>query len=212
MVKTSLQEVNAVFSRLEENNDKLVDLASNESDIDTFNNYITECEGTKISVNNLYYNYKQTSEKAQAQRDNVKFNVKKISAPEFKGDIRSYAIFKDDYIRLIESKYGDDNFALRSCLSDDVIKQFIWSTDYQENWKRLDSKYGSSPKVIDYVINSIKTLKPISEGNNSKLIESINVIERGWFYLKRLNKEGEIEKKSLGNKKVHNNDDRKRNI
>ena len=186
-------EIKELFTKLEDNNDKLVDIATEESDLESFNNYITECEDCKLECNNLFFIFKDSHEKAKAQKQNLSFNIKKISSPDFNGDMRLYPFFKSDYKRLIEPKYGEDSFVLRLCLSESVIKQFNWVDDYKLNWERLDSKFGSSPKVIDYVIDSIKNLKPVAEENNVKLIEMINTIERGWFDLKRLNKESEIE-------------------
>ena len=169
-----------------------VNVASDYADIDSSNIYIAECEDTKVECNNLYHIYKDSCAVSKGQRDNIQFSVKKLSAPEFKGDIQLYPTFKNDYVRLMEPRYGQDNFVLRSCLSDSVIKQLIWTDDYSVNWERLDQKYGSTPKIVDHVVNSIKMLKPVTDGNHYKLIEMVNTIERGWFDLKRLNQEAEI--------------------
>ena len=186
-------EINVLFTKLEQNNDNLVDLATEESDLESFNNYITECEDCKLECNNLFFIFKDSIVKAKAQKENLSFNIKKISSPDFNGDMSLYPTFRSDYKRIVEPRYGEDSYILRQCLSESVIKQFNWVDDYKLNWERLDSKFGASPKVIDYVIDSIKNLKPVAEGNNVKLIEMINTIERGWFDLKRLNKESEIE-------------------
>ena len=54
----------------------------------------------------------------------------------------------------MQSRYGKDTFILRSCLSEKVISEFNWIDDYDIMWNRLDSKFGSSPKIVDYVVNS----------------------------------------------------------
>ena len=193
VVQDLMKEVNSIFGKLEKNNDDIVELAEEESDIENSNIYISECEDTKVECQDLWCKYKDTCSKSKSQKDNIQFSVKKLAAPDFAGERQLYPTFKNDFIRLMEPRYGEDNFVLRSCLSESVIKSLIWTDDYKTNWERLDQKYGSTPKIVDYVVHSIKNLKPVTEGNNHKLIEMINVIERGWFDLKRLDKESEIE-------------------
>ena len=142
-------EINVIFSKLEENNEKLCDISNEESDQESFNNYITECEDYKLECNNLFCIFKDSKEKAKAQKENLSFNIKKISSPDFHRDMSLYPTFKSDYKRIVEPRYGEDSFVLRQCLSESVIKQFNWVDDYKLNWERLDSKFGSSPKVID---------------------------------------------------------------
>ena len=92
----------------------------------------------------------------------------------------------------MEPRYGEDNFVLRSCLTPAVIKSIIWTDSYKDNWARLDDKFGSTPKLVDYIMQTYKNLKPVTEGNNVKFIEMVNIIEKGWFDLQRLGKESEI--------------------
>ena len=192
VVKNLMDSVSEVFQKLETNNDEILNLSVEDSDIESCNNYITELETTKIKSNDLYCRYKDKFNKSQNQRENVHLSVKKLSAPEFGGDIQVYPTFKSDYVRLMEPKYGEDNFVLRSCLTPTVIKSIIWTDSYKDNWARLDDKFGSTPKLVDYIMQTYKNLKPVTEGNNVKFIEMVNIIEKGWFDLQRLGKESEI--------------------
>ena len=119
--------------------------------------------------------------------------MKKLSAPFFEEDIRTYPSFKSDFIRLMEARYGQDPFVLKSALSKTVLIQFNWIDDYKIMWEKLDDKFGSASKIVDYVITDIKYLKPVLEGNSPKLLELIDVLERGWYDLKKVDKEKEIE-------------------
>ena len=43
--------------------------------------------------------------------------VKKLDAPNFNGDMRKFPTFIKDYENYMEPTYGNDSYALRSCLS-----------------------------------------------------------------------------------------------
>ena len=106
--------------------------------------------------------------------------------------MRIFPLFVSDYERLMVSKYGKDLFVLKSCLTENVISQFNWVDDYDLMWSRLHEKYGAAPKIVDFVVSNIKGLKPVPEGNNSKLLDLINCIESSWYDLKRVGQEKEI--------------------
>ena len=52
----------------------------------------------------------------------------------------------------------------------------------------LESNFGPASKIVDYVVNSIKTLKHVPEGNNTKMLELINTLEHGWYNSKKIEK------------------------
>ena len=44
-------------------------------------------------------------------------------------------------------------------------------------WKRLDENYGDPMKVEDVIMNAIQNTRNVTDGENNRLIELINVIE-----------------------------------
>ena len=46
-------------------------------------------------------------------------------------------------------------------------------------WRRLDEKYGKASKLTDAVMNDIKRMRPVREGEYKKFIELVDVVERG---------------------------------
>ena len=188
-----IDEINNIFSELEIIHDKLIDLTEGDDAIDVLNIYIDDVESKKIEVNDKFSSLKDTNANANQTADNIKFCVKKLSSPFFDGDRRVFPSFKSDFIRLTEARYGKDPFVLKSALSPDVLKNFNWIDNYDIMWDKLDQEYGSAAKIVDYVITDIKNLRAVPEGNNPKLLEVINCVEKGWYDLKRLGKEKEIE-------------------
>ncbi|XP_066941064.1 uncharacterized protein [Macrobrachium rosenbergii] len=57
---------------------------------------------------------------------------------------------------------------------------------------RLDEKFGNVTKVVDSVLCEIRALKPVPEGNNKKLVELVNTVERGWLDMCKLDLKSEI--------------------
>lgn len=52
-------------------------------------------------------------------------------------------------------------------------------------FRRLDQRYGDPIRLTDSVIDQLKRLKPIPEGNAVKFMETVEVIERCWTDMQR---------------------------
>ena len=193
VLEAILDEVNTAFKNTDEANNKLINSAQNDSEIEAFNQYMLPMEQERVTAYSTVCKLKESQTQAKHAEEGKTFCVKKLDNPMFDGDIRLFATFKNDYNRLMTPRYGRDSFVLKSCLTKEVLLHFNWIDDYDLMWERLEEKFGSAPKIIDYVVNSIKTLKPVPENNNSKMLELINTLERGWYDLKKLKKENEIE-------------------
>ena len=72
------------------------------------------------------------------------------------------------------SSYGQDPFALKKCLSGDALRTVKGvDDDFTEMFHRLDIKYGRPEKQADAVLNEIKKLKPITEGDDRAFIDTV---------------------------------------
>ena len=119
--------------------------------------------------------------------------VKNLDAPEFSGNIRDYPSFKRDYERHMMSSYGQDPFALKKCLSGDALRTVKGvDDDFTEMFHRLDIKYGRPEKQADAVLNEIKKLKPITEGDDRAFIDTVDIIENCYLDLKKIKLEAEM--------------------
>ena len=121
----------------------------------------------------------------------------KLKMPTFDGNIRNYPRFKTDFERQILPKYKKDDYgaayALKSCLSDEPL-EIVRNVDdnHSEMWKRLDEKYGKKSRFTDSIMNEIKSLEVVRNGDNKSFINMVSVVESGFRDLERLNLEEEI--------------------
>ena len=97
----------------------------------------------------------------------MSLKLNKMKAPLFNGDIRDYASFRTDFERIMCLTYGKDPFILKSCLTAealDVVKRV--DNNYDEMVRRSDLKCGRPEKVTDSILNEIKRLKVVNDGDH----------------------------------------------
>ena len=52
--------------------------------------------------------------------------------------------------------------------------------------KRLDARYSNPSRLVESVLNDIKTLKPISDGNPREFMDMVDIVERAYLDLEKL--------------------------
>ena len=120
--------------------------------------------------------------------------VKKLEAPKFSGAMRKFPTFIKDYRNYMEPTYGEDSYALRSCLSGQALEVVSGVDDnYREMWVRLKLKYGNPERLVDSIMNDIKLIDPIKENDSARLLSMINTVEHCWLDLKKVNLEQEMD-------------------
>ena len=62
----------------------------------------------------------------------------------------------------------------------------------EEMWYRLDYKYGEPTRVIDAIMKDIKKLKPGKDGEISKFMTFVDIVERAFCDLENLGLEREV--------------------
>ena len=83
--------------------------------------------------------------------------------------------------------YGSGSNVLRSYLLVPALSIVKGVEDnFDEMLSRLDHTLGDPRNLVDAVIYDIKSLKPISDGESKKFITMVNVIERCWLDLQRM--------------------------
>ena len=126
-------------------------------------------------------------EKAVPQACRLK--LQPMPLPKFSGEIREYPRFKDDFKTQVVPSISptQQSYVLKSCLTGpplDIVKNVDHSI--VEMWKRLDDKYGEPSKIIDVVMYEIKKIKQVKEGDTSKFIQMVEIVERAYRDLERL--------------------------
>ena len=146
--------------------------------------YIEESEKRKLLLHSSFWKLK----KSQAS-----VKVKSLPPPNFSGEMRIFGTFLKDYDRLMYVKYGNDPFAFISCLSGEARECVKGVEDsYDAMMDRLKEKYGNPCKVTESIIREVKLLRPIPEGDSKKLVQSVNIIERAWLDMCRMDLESEM--------------------
>ncbi|CAB4029356.1 Hypothetical predicted protein [Paramuricea clavata] len=134
-------------------------------------------------------------ESTSKSKESCNLRLEKLKMPTFDGDIRQYPRFKKDFEQQVLPGLPKESalYALRSCLVREPLS-IVRSVedDIEEMLKRLDEKYGDPAKIADAVIESIKEVKVIKEGEHKRFINFVNIVEDAYQDLRRLGLEKEI--------------------
>ena len=151
----------------------------------------TNLKGKKIDLYSSVFKYKSNDKLASVK-------VKSLPRPTFNGDLRKYGTFTKDYDRLIVPIYGRDPYALYSCLEGDAVDCVKGvEDDFDSMILRLQTEYGNPCKLTDSIIMDIKDLGVIPEGDHEKFVTSVNVLERAWLDMNKLNLQSEMNTTSM---------------
>lgn len=196
VLKDIYHEVCEQFNRVEEINDVMVNSLdtkdeSYDSLVTDLENYIMDVERVKNDVHAMVVKSENCGNTSVT--DVPKTRMQRLNPPHFDGKIREYCTFSKDYARLMKPVYGDDPYALRSCLSGEALEVVRGVDDsFDSMIERLDARYGSPSRQVETVLSDIKGLKSVPEGNSNKFIELVNVVERAYLDLNRLNLSAEM--------------------
>ena len=138
---------------------------------------------------------KLVAEIEEKEKRRVVTKLENIKMPTFSGNIRDYAKFKADFEMQVANDIdpGKLCYVLRSSCLKDEAKKLVENIDtVTEIWKRLDERFGNPAVLVDAIMSDIKSIGEISDGDEQKCIEFVNVIERGYTDLRRLHLEREI--------------------
>ena len=98
----------------------------------------------------------------------------------------------------METRYGKDPFILMDCLSGEAEKLVRpVEENYDDMMNRLQIKYGSDEKQIDVILQDLRNLKRISDGDNKALYKLIETVENCWLDLKHMNLHTEMDTTSM---------------
>ena len=200
--KSSVHEIEAemksLFEKVNSTNMKIIEkMEGEEADVEI--NWLVKMRMKYQSAMSYVMNFKDansTSDAAPVKERGSNLQLQKIPMPSFAGNIRDYPRFKSDFEKYVLPSLKDTNaaaFVLGSCLKDEPL-QLV--KNVEDNiiamWNRLDEVYGNPAKVVDIIMNEIKRLQPIQEDDFHSLISLIDVVERGYMDLSRLNIEQEV--------------------
>ena len=189
VIQDKFNDVYEAFKVLDTANDSLIELINETAPHHTMDDLLQDCdsymndvESSLDKIRSMYASHVSENSSKSSQ-----IHVKALEAPRFTGNIREYSNFKQDFGRLMVKSYGKDSYALRSCLHGsalDVVKGV--EDDYDKMFQRLDSVYGDPRKFVDTIVNEIKSIKPIQDGDSKNFVAMVDIVERCWLDLKRM--------------------------
>ena len=196
VIKEKFEDIREIYKEIDKCNDRLLHVINRTASHGTMNNlldeadaYMTEIDSVLDQMRSIYA--EQLPENGSHRSSEIQ--VKPLDSPRFSGNLREYSSFRHDFLRLMASKYGKDAYALRSCLFGSALDTVKGVEDnFDEMLYRLDKAFGDPRKFVDTVIQDLKILKPIAEGDTKQFISMVNVIERSWLDLKRMGLSNEM--------------------
>ena len=198
MVKEMDTQLRNSFSRLKEANFKVIEHLSETEAHDeiTWISCYREKYQDGIDIITQYKTDTKPANDSQPSGISNLMKIHKISMPTFSGKIREYPKFKADFVKYIMPNMTDDDAAsyiLASCLSEEPREKVRnVDDDVKKMWQRLDEIYGDPSLVTDLILNEIKRMQPVEEGDNKAFIELVDTVDMGYRDLLRLNIETEI--------------------
>ena len=191
-IMEALKDVKLQLERCRESHVKYLESMETGSDDKEHTSWIEDLYRIRSDISQKVANHFKILE---AKKDSI-IQVEKMKLPVFNGEMRHYAKFKSDFekyvmpsIKLKESSA----YVLRSCLSENVKDIIINVEDKIDKiWKRLDEKYGDISKLADMIVNDVRKIRPIREGDNKGFISLVDTIEKGYRDLALLSFEKEI--------------------
>ena len=158
-------------------------------------------QGRISGVNVRFSKYLEGKEKkgVDTEVDRNVLQLQPMKMPRFDGNLRNYPRFKSDLKKLIYPRMKDEEtcwYVLKYCLDEDPLSIVKNVDALNETWSRLDARYGRPSKMVDVVMNDVKNLEVVKEGNDEAFIKLIDVVESACRDLLMVKMEAEISNSS----------------
>ena len=181
-----LEEYRELLDSGDEDDDS--EVTTTDGELDSIRDSMTDVQ---IQLDQLKLNEVSTAKSTKKEESASK--MKRFDPPKFSGNLRDYPAFITHYETHVEQQHGKDTYALWNCL-DDTAKKVVQPVidDYDEMKERLRKKYGSPEKQVDSILQQIKSLTRVADGDTKGLVHMIETVEMCWLDLKRLKLESEM--------------------
>ena len=155
----------------------------------------------EISVSIAEFNSKYSEVKDIQGKVSTGFKLERMPLPQFGGEIRNYASFKDDFQKQVVPVLSSDEskaYVLKSCLRGSPL-EIVKNVDHDvtEMWNRLEERYGKASILTDVILNEITKIQPIEDNDERGFLDLVDVVERGHRDLKRASLESEMSNTSV---------------
>ena len=198
-VEEAIADLRAQFSKCKEVNARvtLIDDGTVEEDMVLMKEIIDTFVTVKQLADRILEKF-DTSYLGNQRRSTCGDSLKleRMKLPYFNGYVRDYIRFKSDFVKYVMPEITSKSkaaYVLKSCLCP-ITRSKVANIDddLDAMWNRLDEIYGRVSKLVDVVMFGIKSVKPLKDGDNKGFLELVDIVEKGYQDLKRMNVEKEM--------------------
>ena len=161
--------------------------------------FISKFNSIKIEVGKAI-ELKGQSHNKQTHEKSI-FKLDKMKLPEFDGNIRSYPRFISDFKKIVLPNIQSTesaSYVLRNCLSGSARESVRnIDDDVDAMLERLNERFGRSSKLADSIMNDIKHMKKVNDGDDKGFLNMINLLESSYNDLKRIGLHQEISNSTI---------------
>ena len=109
--------------------------------------------------------------------------LQKVSLPSFTGDVRSYARFKGNFLKVVQPQYKDETHLMyvlkEQCLKGNAKTLVENVQEMKDIWERLDDKFGHGIDIVNLVLKDVKNLSIDKKDQQQGLVNLVDTVERG---------------------------------
>ena len=134
-------------------------------------------------------------------RGGLELKLERMRLPHFSGEIRDYPRFKQEFEKYVMpsiKRKEESVYVLKSCLSKEALELVKNIDDKIEDiWSRLEDRYGRVSLITRAILFDIKQLSSIQEGEGSKFVELVNIVEKCHHDLESIDMETELSNSTM---------------
>ena len=141
-------------------------------------------------------------EDASGAKANLKLKFEPLKYPRFEGDIRLFPGFLDDVNNMIVPQYNNSESAsiLKQCLGVEPAKVVRnRDKDFKELMDLLKAEYGDPRKIVESVVQDLKRLSPVADGDTVGFIKMVQVVDTCYVDLCKVDLQSEISNVNIVN-------------
>ena len=190
LIAEMFQDLKEAWAKVQQQHEQYVTLLEDEDD-EWLEDVYQKFSETQKKVFCIKKEEEGRRAEAAKKEQRSKIQLKPVDLPKFSGRVRDYPRFKSDFMKYVLPHTDEEAaaFTLRMCLSEEARDKVSLLDEVNSMIKKLDEEYGDPSALTDLVVNEIKKF---DMKGSRKLIEFIDVVEKAYFDLKKLNMEKEI--------------------
>ena len=163
--------------------------------------FVSTFNSIKLEVGKVIASKSQAKSSNHKSHDKSIFKLEKMKLPTFDGDLRKYPRFLSDCKKFILPNIESTDsasYVLRTCLTGTALESVRnVDDDVEQMLELLQEKFGRASKLADTIMNDIKHIKPVNDGDDKAFLKMVNLLENGYNDLRRIGLDREISNSTI---------------